>query len=197
MAEHYYSPKPTSAVKPKVLQIRLGGMQYSLHTASGVFSKEGLDQGTAVLLEFMQLPDEGMVLDLGCGIGIVGIVVKRRKPKLQVCMSDVNGRAVRLAQRNAKENKVAAEVRYGDGFAPWEGVEFSAVLLNPPQHAGKEVCFRLIQEAYGHLMPNGTLQLVIRRNKGGASFSEEMERVFGNVEEVGKRSGFGVYGSRR
>lgn len=193
MAEQYYTKKPTSPLKPKQLSVLVRGQRLQLQTGSGVFSKNHLDLGTTALLEHMQLPESGIVLDLGCGIGIVGITVKRMRAALTVCMSDVNSRAVSLAKQNCAANAVSAEVRAGDGFATWPDTKFTAVLLNPPQHAGKEVCFRLMQGAHAHLVIGGNLQVVMRRNKGGESYAAEMERIFGNVREVGKRKGFGVY----
>lgn len=195
--EHYYSRKPTSTITPQVLSLRINGLTYTFNSAAGVFSKDHIDPGTSTLLALAQLPTTGRILDLGCGIGIIGIVVQREHPKLTVSMSDVNERAVSLAKRNAAKNKVKPDIRAGDGLRPWEDEKFSTILFNPPQHAGKEVCFRLMQEAHAHLAPGGTLQLVIRRNKGGGSYSAEMERVFGNVEEIGKQSGFGVYVSEK
>jgi len=142
----------------------------------------------------MQLPAEGTVLDLGCGIGVVGIVVKSFHSLLSVCLSDVNERAIRLAQQNAALNNVSVEIRSGEGLAPWNR-QFDAILLNPPQHAGKEICFRLMTEAQCRLKTGGSLQIVVRRNKGGKSFSEQMELIFGNVTEMGKKKGYGVYRS--
>lgn len=196
MVDHYFSRKPTSAIAPRLLRTTVSGIPLRLVAGGGVFSGQRIDAGTVVLLEFAQLP-EGKVLDLGCGYGVVGIWVKRKHPSLEICMSDVNERAVTLAKQNARANGVSADIRTGDGLLPWEGIQFSSILLNPPQHAGKEICFRLMQEAHAHLAVGGTLQLVIRRNKGGKSFSAEMERVFGNVHEIGKAKGYGVYVSRK
>ena len=197
MAEHYFTKIPRSTLKKSIIRCTVAGISVLLHSGSGVFSKDKLDTGTAVLLEHMVLPKTGQVLDLGCGIGIVGIVVKRKAQDLEVFMSDINERAVQLAKKNAKENRVDAEVRSGDGFAPWEGEKFDCILLNPPQHAGKDTCFQLIEGASKHLTHKGTFQLVARRKKGGASLAKHMEDIFGNVEEIGKKSGFGVWVSRK
>ena len=78
-------------------------------------------------------------MDIGCGYGAVGIVAASLNPKLNVVMTDVNVRAVRLAKKNIELNKIAnAEVRYGHLYEPVEGLVFNCVLSNPPVSAGMD-----------------------------------------------------------
>jgi 16S rRNA (guanine1207-N2)-methyltransferase len=74
---------------------------------------------------------------------------------------------------------------------------FDTILLNPPQTAGKKLCFELIEESKAHLKKDGLLQLVARHNKGGKDLSKKMLEVFGNVEPTAKEAGFRVYVSKR
>jgi len=102
-----------------------------------VFSKKRLDTGTRLLIENMSLPGKGLILDLGCGYGAVGVTAARLNPSLNVIMTDVNARAVRLAQENITRNKVTnAEVRQGYLYEPVKGLKFNCVLSNPPVSAG-------------------------------------------------------------
>ena len=75
--------------------------------------------------------------------------------------------------------------------------DFDVVLSNPPQTAGKEICFKLIEQSNEHLKNNGNLQLVARHNKGGKTLSKKMEEVFGNVRVIAKKSGYWVYVSKK
>ena len=74
---------------------------------------------------------------------------------------------------------------------------FDTILLNPPQKAGKDVCFRMIEEAPNHLKEDGTLQIVATHNKGGKTLAKKMEEVFGNVDSIVKKGGVRVYLSRK
>ena len=69
----------------------------------GVFSKDTLDFGSRVLLECL-VPRtlEGELLDLGCGIGYIGILLKKYHPELKVSMVDINETAVQLAKENSR-----------------------------------------------------------------------------------------------
>ena len=108
-------------------------------------------------------------------------------------MTDINKRAVMLAKMNVKLNGINAEIFQGNLYEKIKDDDFDCVISNPPQNAGKEVCFQLIAESKNHLKPNGTLQIVARHNKGGKTLSKKIEEVFGNVNVVAKKSGYSVY----
>lgn len=166
-------------------------------TAPGVFSYKRVDTGTRVLIDSMMIPRTGRVLDLGCGWGPIGISIVATHPEISVVMSDINKRAVWLAIENVKLNNVNAEVRWGDLYDPVKHMKFDAVITNPPISAGRDVNTRAISGAHGILVPSGTLQLVVRSNKGRRAISQIMEQVFCNVEEIGKKSGYRVYLSQK
>jgi 16S rRNA G1207 methylase RsmC len=190
--EHYYSEDPKSKEKTEVIHQRISGKDFEFYTSSGVFSKDHVDKGTLALAESMAFSEKAKVLDIGCGIGILGICAAKLFDA-SVVMSDINQRAADLAKKNCSLNNVKAAVVHGNLFEKITDNDFDVVLSNPPQHAGKEVCFKLIEESINYLKKNGTLQLVARHNKGGKTLSKKMEEVFGNVEIIGKQSGFTVY----
>ena len=195
MVDHYFSAKPRSSLAKKDIRVEInrdGLHSFSLQSASGLFSKDKLDSATRLLIEKCDLSGQ-KILDLGCGYGVVGIAIKKIFPEKEVWMSDVNERAVEIAQANVKLQKIEATVVKSDLFESLE--KFDCILSNPPYAAGRELCFMLIQESHNHLSKGGTLQLVARHNKGGKALGEEMKRVFGNMETLAKRGGFRVYKS--
>ncbi len=104
--EHYFSSAPQSHERFGLIRTSLCGKSFEFLTASSVFSKRKIDCGTRLLIESMILPTTGYILDLGCGYGAVGISVAKFNPKLNVIMTDVNARAVRLAKKNLTLNRV-------------------------------------------------------------------------------------------
>ena len=190
--EHYYSEDPKSALDLKKISQRISGKEFEFYTASGIFSKKKIDMGTLVLAESIALGKNSKVLDVGCGIGILGIVAAKLF-NANVVMTDINKRAVMLAKMNVKLNGINAEIFQGNLYEKIKDDDFDCVISNPPQNAGKEVCFQLIAESKNHLKPNGTLQIVARHNKGGKTLSKKIEEVFGNVNVLAKKSGYSVY----
>jgi len=180
----------------KKIKIRIKCLDLEFYTGSGVFSKKGLDKGTEILLEHCIADNDWRILDLGCGIGVVGVVLKKLYPKAKIEMTDINERAVKLAEMNVKLHKMDNKVYKSDLFQNIEG-QFDAIIANPPQTAGKQVCFKLIEQSKEHLAKDGTLQIVARHKKGGEDLSKKMQQVFGNVDVLGKKAGYRVYVSRR
>ena len=121
MSEHYYTAAPASAHDERRRTVRVLGVTMDFITDAGVFSRDGLDAGTRVLLEALP-PLSGRVLDLGCGWGALGGVLAKKWADVRFVLTDVNERAAALAERNLKLNGLDNfEVVCGDGFAAVEG----------------------------------------------------------------------------
>ena len=74
-------------------------------------------------------PPPGAVLDLGCGSGVVAVVMARQVPaKTRVYASDLSAAAVRLTAFNAQRNGVTVDARCGSLFEPWSGVRFDMIV---------------------------------------------------------------------
>lgn len=194
-AEHYYTAKPKSKLEKTDVTLTIKDTRITLTTATGVFANAKTDLGTRILLENVQIKEPAKVLDLGCGYGIIGITIAKIFPQTTIVMTDINERATKLAAQNAKLNNVTADVRTGNEYETVAEETFDYILLNPPQAAGRELCFKMIQNAPLHLNKNGAFYLVARHKKGGEVLENKMKEVFGNVEAVARESGFRVYKS--
>lgn len=194
MSNHYFSAKPSSKEKRGVIKATLRGKDYSFITSSGVFSAKRIDTGTRVLVENMILPESGRLLDMGSGIGIIGIVAARENPDLEVHLSDVNERAFKLTRENIYRNKVTnCHPHHGNLYEPLGDLMFDSIISNPPISAGmKKIVFPIVEGAYERLNPEGTLQLVIQSNKGAKMLAKHMDEIFGEHEVVKRKSGFRV-----
>jgi 16S rRNA G1207 methylase RsmC len=198
VSQHYFTGKPTSPEKRGLIRTRLRDLDFMFETNSGVFSHKRVDSGTRLLVESMTLPEKGRILDLGCGYGVVGIVAARLNPALEVWMTDVNSRAVSLADSNTKRNGVKATVRLGNLYEPVSGLKFDLIVTNPPISAGIDAAVMpMIEGAPVHLVGGGIFQLVVQSNKGGRTLSGIIEKVFGNIEVTSRGGGFRVFTAKR
>ena len=75
---------------------------------AGMFSPGHVDEASSLLLHTMP-KRTGRFLDLGCGYGVIGIVMGKVYG-LEVTMADSNGRALRCAQQNCEANQVKAQI---------------------------------------------------------------------------------------
>ena len=194
--EHYFTKEPHSKLEIFKIKTILKNKELEFYTATGLFSYKHLDIGTALLINHAIIRKKSTILDLACGYGAVGIALKLFNPTIEATFSDINERAVSITQKNLDFYGMKGEVLQSDGFEHIPQ-NFTTILLNPPQTAGKETCFHLIEQAYNHLTKNGTLQLVARHNKGGQTLSKKMQEVFGNVSEGAKKAGYRIYLSKK
>lgn len=183
-------PKSTSDAKPFLLEWR--GRSFKFYTDHGVFSKGELDRGTKVLLDALPKEFSGKFLDLGCGWGAVGLMIKAFNPDASITLCDVNQRAVSLARRNAKENRLSVDIFISDGMQNVTG-SFDVIALNPPIRAGKETIYRLFKEAAEKLCEHGSLYIVIRKQQGADSAQKYLSTLFGSVCMVSREAGYHVF----
>ena len=175
------------------MSVRVRGLSLRLRTDAGVFSRTGLDRGTELLLDALEVGPCELLLDLGCGYGVIGIVAAKLSAGGHVILTDVNERAVRLARLNVRANgALNAEVRVGDLYAPVADLAFDHIVCNPPLRAGRSVVDRIVAEAPSHLLGGGHLWLVARTRQGAESLQGRMADAFGNAEIVKRGSGYKV-----
>lgn len=192
---HYFTAEPPTGHQEKTIQFRQMGIDFTFVTDQSVFSRQRLDYGSACLLEAVERDDQpktGRLLDLGCGYGALGIILKRLHPALSVVMCDINKRAVALARRNAGINQARfVDVVESDGMRQVEGT-FDLIVTNPPIRAGKETVHRFFQEASERLNPAGSLFAVIRKQQGAPSALKRLQELFGEVSIVSRSAGYWV-----
>jgi len=101
-----------------------------LETAPEVFSPTS----TSVLLlraarHVLEQRAAPSVLDLGCGCGVVAVVLAGPAGGgARVSASDISPAAKRLTEKNAARNNVSIECRAGSLFEPWTGRRFSLIV---------------------------------------------------------------------
>ena len=195
---HYYDENPQVESDRRVIQSRMHGMDFFFTTDSDVFSKKFLDFGSRTLLEaaIADLTEcekkKGKLLDLGCGYGPIGIIMKRVFPSMEVTMVDINNRALELARENAETNSVkCVDVHQSDGCANVEGL-YDVVLTNPPVRAGKQTVFSFYDGAFEHMAEGGRLYVVLQKKQGAPSSEKYLLEKFGNCDVIAKESGYWI-----
>lgn len=188
---HYFEDNRHLKSNRKEVSFRFWCFNYSFILDNGVFSKDGIDIGTNVLLDYVSKQTLGnKILDLGCGVGPIGIILKKIFPDSEFHMVDVNDRALELAIENAKLNDVDVNIYKSNSYEHVTDTDFTDIITNPPIRAGKQVIYEMFEHAYDHLCISGKLWIVIRKSHGANSAKAKVESVFGNCEVVKKDKGF-------
>ncbi|WP_146363260.1 class I SAM-dependent methyltransferase [Arthrobacter yangruifuii] len=168
-SDHYFSSTPSGPEVRRPLRVSLDGAERTLQTAGGIFSPDGLDKGTAVLLEEVPSPPAtGNLLDIGCGWGPIALTLALKSPAAQVYAVDVNERSLGLTRDNA----AALGCANVTAALPWDvdpEVRFDTIWSNPPIRIGKDELHALLLLWLPRLAPGGTAWLVVQKNLGSDS----------------------------
>jgi 16S rRNA G1207 methylase RsmC len=195
---HYYKRPHKRVSQYMLISDSIRGVTVEFEAIPGLFSYKHIDEGTRLLLEYAEIPSEGTILDVGCGYGVIGIVIAKLNPSLKVYMVDINEEAVRVAKRNVIRNGLTEDrviVLQGDVYEPVKNMVFNAIYSNPPFAAGMHIVGRIITEAPHYMKLNATLQIVVR--KGAEKVKNMLQQVFGNVEVKTSKKGYKVLLSRK
>ena len=111
-----------------------------------VFSSQGIDEGTLLLLQHLPEGEPASVLDLGCGYGALGLPVAARWPRSRCLLIDRDLLAVAACRHNASALALRnAEVRPGLGYRELARERFAWVLCNVPARIGARAIRYLLE----------------------------------------------------
>ena len=187
MGKYFTNEKLFSNIKKVNCIVR--GQKFTFNTDNGVFSKDGLDFGSRLLLESIPLEEVGgKILDLGCGYGAIGIVLERLAGCL-ADMVDVNLRALHLAKMNAEVNGCKnTNIFESNVYSNITG-KYNSIITNPPIRAGKSVVYDMLLGANDYLEEDGHLFLVIRKQQGAKSLIRDLSLKY-VVDVLKKEKGY-------
>lgn len=189
--QHYFIEKEHKKEDYFTYTETFNGKTYKMKSVDSVFSKDGFDEGTKVLLNTVikNYDLSGDVLDVGCGVGVIGIVLKKEYPNINVDMLDVNNTAVELSKENCKNNNTVNNVFCSNLYEKVDK-KYNFIVTNPPIKVGKEILFKVVSDAKEYLIDDGEIILVIRKSHGQESMKKHMESVFGNAEILKRDKGY-------
>jgi 16S rRNA (guanine1207-N2)-methyltransferase len=157
----------------------------------GVWSWDGLDPGTAALLEVAEVGFGDSVLDLGCGTGVIGAAAAARASQGCVTLVDCSVAAVACAKRTLLTNDLLnADVRLADGVIGLSPVSFDLVLSHLPR--GRAVQEELIRGAAWALKPGGRFVFVAHKRAGVRGAIACARDLFGHCGVVRQKKGYHV-----
>jgi len=160
----------------------LKDIPFVFHTTWGIFSPRNIDEGTLLLLKYLEINETDDCLDLGCGYGPIGLAMAA--PKGTTTLVDKDFKAVEYSNINAELNQIKnAEALLSNGFDQISKRKFNIVVSNITAKVGNEMLSLFLYDAYKQMKHGGKIYVVtitglrkyIKRN-----FIE----VFGNYKKL-------------
>ncbi len=171
--------------KDLLIETVLMGKPLKLATTWGIFSPREIDSGTDLFLRYLEIKEDEIALDIGCGYGPLGLAIAANAPKGQVHMVDKDFVAVDYANKNAQKNNLGNAKAYlsnGLSTVP-KGMMFTTVVSNVPAKVGKEMLSILLHDVHDHLEPGGQF-VVVTINGLRQYMKRNFMEVFGNYDKV-------------
>ena len=192
---HYFENDQNLPSNLKKTTTNIFNQNFIFYTDNGVFVKHGLDYGSRLLLESLPYEElKGPVLDVGCGYGVLGIIISKLT-NLEVDMIDVNKRALHLSKRNIKENGCTNINTFLSDCYQNVTRKYKTIITNPPIRAGKKIVYDILLNARNNLDPDGILYLVIRKEQGAKSAISDLKKYY-DVSIVRKSKGFYIISAK-
>ena len=182
-----------------------GGPKLKFVSLPGCFCHRRPDEGGVSLAEVASKEiaqrefaagESAPVLDIGCGCGLVGLLVadalkRRGVAGSPLVMVDSHTRAIAASRMNAASHGVGAECLLSDTGLPEDHAlagRFRFALANPPYYGDGRIADLFAEIAAGALAPGGVCFMVA---KTPDIIKEACGRFFGKVDAV-KRRGYTV-----
>lgn len=195
---HYFSEVQDVKSVKKIINYEIKNEKFEFLTDNGVFSKTKVDFGTDVMLRTFLNENKKLgnirILDIGCGYGVVSVVLKRFFRKARILSTDVNERALELARENIQKNNRTDDFEVRKSFV-FDNISenFDIILSNPPIRAGKQVIFEIYEKSFFHLNKNGEFYCVIQTKHGAKSTKKKLEELFGNCTTLVIEAGYRIF----
>jgi len=168
-----------------VIDADLPGGSLRLHSTWGLFSPRGIDEGSTLLLEQLDVREDDVALDLGCGYGPIGLSIAKQASAGRVHLVDKDFVAVDYSRDNASRNGIDnAEVYLSNGFSavPLD-LPLSLVVSNLPAKVGNEFFQITFDDARRRMQPGARI-VVVTINGLRSFIKRSFTEVFGNYQKL-------------
>lgn len=173
--------------QPAPLSWPLEGTDYQLVNHANVFSRQSLDIGARLLLANLPQGRFDRVIDLGCGNGVLALMMASQYPEARYQLVDESYLAVASAKANMAGNlpTVAADFIANNCLDGFERASADLVLCNPPFHQQQvvtdHIAWQMFKDAFKVLRQGGQLWIVGNRHLG---YQVKLSKLFGGCQVV-------------
>ncbi|NMP30326.1 methyltransferase [Thalassotalea sp. M1531] len=146
-----------------IYPLNIAGIELNIAALPGVFSQQGLDKGTKVLLENLPTSYSGKILDFGCGAGVIGAVLAKKFTNISILGIDISALAIASTEKTLQINELTGQAIASDGLT-MVNERYDHIVSNPPFHQGLKTHYAatetFLKQSKEYLNPKGQLTIV-------------------------------------
>ena len=195
-------------MKKKSFKIKLNDSKvFEFLTSEHSFTPTGTSE-FLIKSVISQITDPGKILDLGCGIGVAGIVLgKLGLSNDKIFLSDASYDAIKMTKKNAKENNIEVDARVGSIFEPWKGLSFDYIIddisgvakpiadISPwfnnvsceSGYDGTELIIKVLKQAPKFLNKKGKIFFPVLSLSNGEKIVKEAKKIFKKIKLLDRK----------
>jgi len=171
----------------------LRDIDFVFHSTWGIFSPRGIDEGTLLLLPYLEIDPTDDCLDLGCGYGPIGLTMAKLAPEGTTTLVDRDFKAIEYSQKNADVNKIAnVDILLSNGFDQIRDKKFDVVVSNIPAKVGNELMTLFFSDAMQQLNTGGKVYIVTINGLRGY-IKRIFKDIFGNYTKLKQGKNYTIH----
>ena len=171
----------------------LRDVDFVFHSTWGLFSPRGIDEGTLLLLPYLEIEPTDDCLDLGCGYGPIGLTMAKLASEGITTLVDRDFKAVEYSQKNADANNIAnVDILLSNGFDQIRDKKFDVVVSNIPAKVGNELMTLFFSDAMQQLNTGGKVYIVTINGLRGY-IKRIFKDIFGNYTKLKQGKNYTIH----
>lgn len=183
-------PEPGKPQPLFPLQWPLEQTDFTLLNHANVFAREKLDLGARFFLQHLPPDTAGQrIIDLGCGNGVLGLMLLAKQPDTKLVFTDESYMAVASAKANIELNLPQclgnSEFVVDDCLASQPDQSTDQIICNPPFHQQHTVTTHIATQMFAQakrvLKQGGRLRIVANRH---LNYQQQLQRLFGHCQQL-------------
>lgn len=182
---------------PYPVYYTLENTDYLICNHANVFSRDSLDIGTRLLLKHLpENTDAQEIVDLGCGNGVVGLLLAQSHQSAHLSFVDESYMAVASARENFYHAfaKRTAHFFVADGLTDFKTESVDLIVCNPPFHqqntVGNQIALSFFKQAQRVLRGGGELWVIGNHHLG---YHVYLKRIFAECNEIVSNNKFVIW----
>ncbi|MEW6984086.1 methyltransferase [Colwelliaceae bacterium 6471] len=173
--------------------VKIDDVELKIASLPGVFSLDGLDKGTELLLRNLSNEMTGKLLDFGCGAGVIACYLGKKNASLELSLLDVSALALKSAEETLKINNLTGKCIASDSLSNLNE-KYDHIVSNPPFHQGVKTNYEATESFLGgikkYINKHGSITIVAN---SFLQYLPIMEKAIGKTKVLTKENGFTLY----
>ena len=182
---------------PYPVYYQLENTRYRLCNHANVFSRDSLDIGTRFLLKHLPKNTRAKeIVDLGCGNGVVGLMLAQNHSAAHLSFVDESYMAFASAKENFQQAfaQRQADFFFSDGLTAFKTESMDLIVCNPPFHqqniVGNQTALSMFKQSIRVLRKNGELWVIGNRH---LAYYIYLKQLFSECNEIASNAKFVIW----